>query len=247
METFEEYQGNTESHEAFLALLMYQIQSEPYQPSPPQNRRRSLSADNLGLYEAYLGMQATPNRRRSSMLPSHLPPRRPEAQLLQPNSEQITDTIQYGLLNLIRPIFNTATQRTDELAQTVRLNMINSYLKYMIQALLYILVVMLAYALITLCAKCLGFLIVPIALIWALHSAARGMHQPNNQLHIPNSHQTTSLATEATWTHAIHAFIDKTANYSLGFFSDFATSLANSSLLDRQITHIPDNSYNLGR
>ncbi len=235
--------------------------------SRPSGRRSGFSESNLGIYEIYCEQLTTPatvkKRRESFLLPpntptplniesdhtvaqrnsNQIPP--PAQTISQPSSEQIATTIQYGLLNLIRPTFESAPQRTAELAYTVRLNMINMYLKYVIQALLYFVAATLIFAIATGCAKFLGIMMLPFTLIYSLHLAAREMHQPHNRLHETNAHQDRSLIEGQDWATQIHGRIDRSANYSVGFFSGLTSRLANSSMFDKQIAHIPDNSSNL--
>lgn len=215
-----------------------------------RSKRRSLSESNLGIYAAFCELYTSPGqkerRRRSSILPVNTSPAQPVERVLpEPNSAQIATTIQYGLLNIIRPKFDNAPQRTEEVAHTVRLNMINMYLKFMIQALLYGLAAILVLTIVTLCTKFLSILLLPVILICALHMAARAMHQQHNQLHAPNAYQENSLVKDLNWGNALHGFFDRTSNYSVGFFSGFATFLANSPLLDKQIAHVPDNSQSM--
>ena len=119
------------------------------------------------------------------------------------------------------------------------------YLKYVIQALLYFVAATLIFAIATGCAKFLGIMMLPFTLIYSLHLAAREMHQPHNRLHETNAHQDRSLIEGQDWATQIHGRIDRSANYSVGFFSGLTSRLANSSMFDKQIAHIPDNSSNL--
>lgn len=246
---YDYYTHDEDSDAAFMELLSYQCSLTPNQ-ALQKNRRRSLSDSNLGIYAAFCELYTSPGqkerRRRSSILPANTSPAQPVERVIpQPNSAQIAATIQYGLLNLIRPSFDNAPQRQEELAHTVRLNMINLYLKFIVQALLYGLAAILVLTIVTLCTKFLSVLLPPITLICALHMAARAMHQPHNQLHAPNAYQARSLVENLNWGNTLHGLIDRTSNYSVGFFSGFATFLANSSLLDRQIAHVPDNSQSI--
>ena len=264
-----EYTPVRESDADFLELLrlMYTPDSPSQKNFSRRNstRRRSFSESNLDIYAVFCEQHTLKKGRRSSLLPSntsipvYLGLDNTVAQgaseqiaitvptVSQPSSEEIATTIQYGLLNLIRPTFESAPQRNAEHIYTVRLNMINMYLKYVIQALLYFVAATLILTIATGCAKFLGIMMLPFTLICALHLAAREMHQPHNRLHETNAHQDRSLieGEGQDWTTQIHCRIDRRANYSVGFFSGLTSRLANSSMFDKQIAHIPDNSSNL--
>lgn len=267
MDASYEYTPVRESDADFLELLtlMYTTDSPFQQNFSRRNstRRRSFSESNLDIYAVFCEQHTLKKGRRSSLLPSNTPipidlgldntvAQGASEQIAitvptgsQPSSEQIATTIQYGLLNIIRPTFESAPQRTAEQTYTVRLNMINMYLKYVIQALLYFLAAILILTIATWCAKFLGIMMLPFTLICALHLAAREMHQPHNHLHETHAHRDRSLIESQNWATPIHGLIDRTANYSVGFFSGITSRLANSSMFDKQIAHIPDNNPNL--
>lgn len=235
------------------------------------NRRRTMSDDDLaslGLYGVFSAHTRTPvsartsNRRpsnRRSSLELFRSTQQTETNLVsgpstpasatihpaQPTTEQISNTIQFGILNLLRTVPESGPQRASEVALRVRINMGNLYLKFIIQALLYLVTAMLLLTVVTWCCKISAFVLISLAMLGSLHMAARRMHQPDNRLHEENAHQAHSLFQGQNWTEKYHEIIDSSANYAVGFFSGLTRRLANTSALDQQIQHIPDNSLSM--
>ena len=252
---------------ALLAEYRGPTDSAPQENQINNNRRRSMSDDDLtslGLYGvfAFTADNRTPVRpKRGDIRPYH---RLSSPQILESNrqsltnpvpllatpssatihperpaSEQISNTMQYGILNVFRPVPESAPQRASELDLIVRINMGNLYLKFIIQALLYLLTAML---LLTVVSKISAFVLISGVMLGSLHMAARTMHQLDNRLHEENAHQGHALFQGQNWAEKYHEIIDSAANYAVGFFSGWTRRLANTSVLDQQIQHIPDNS-----
>lgn len=257
------------SNEEYFQLLAGNSPEEDNQACG--NRRRSISESGRsahGLYDVWTDGTQIPGRarnqdisqsnRRSSLAlftysrqsitnQVSLPTSPPRATInpTQPTAEEISHTIQYGILNLLRTAPESSPQRSSEVARIVRINMCNIYLKFIIQALLYVLAALLLLTLVTWCCKMPTLVLIPLAILAPLHMAARMMHQPDNRLHIEHAHQAHSLFQGQNWAEKLHTIIDSTADYTVGFFSEFTRPLANTSLLDQQIQHIPDNSLTM--
>lgn len=154
-------------------------------------------------------------------------------------------TIRYGLLNLVREPFASAPARDPQVIASLRLNMINLYLKYVIQALLYLLIAYLLWLTLSFCFQAPAFILIPLTILAALHLAARRMHQPDHALHDPDGYGFHSLTGPYDTVSNTSILIDKIANYSVGFFSGVATRLAETTVLDTQISYVPDNRFEL--
>lgn len=153
------------------------------------------------------------------------------------------ENIRYGLLNAFRTPSTTAAQRSSEEIHTLRLNMINLYLKYIIQTILYSLAAYLLWVILSACFQMPIYVLIPLVLVFALHLAARRMHHPDHALQENKGYTLHSLTGPYDAMSNACILIDKAANYSVGFFSGFANRLANSTLLDNQITYVPKNGF----
>lgn len=154
-------------------------------------------------------------------------------------------TIRYGLLNLVREPFASAPARDSQVIASLRLNMINLYLKYVIQALLYLLIAYLLWLTLSFCFQAPAFILIPLTILAALHLAARRMHQPDHALHDPDGYRFHSLTGPYDLVSNTSILIDKIANHSVRFFSGITTRLAATTVLDTQISYVPDNRFEL--
>ena len=132
-----------------------------------------------------------------------------------------------------------------EAAYTVRLNIITICLKFVIQALFYLLAARVLLTLLTLCFTLPLLLLVPGVSFLAIY-LAYNLQPPQNNLCVTDAHQTISLAEKyANWSTRLDKHIDHAANHSLRFFSGLTTRLANSALFDQSVgseqTRIPNN------
>lgn len=253
------YAPNSNAGDYLSGLALYYSSIEPAVPEKtPENRRRSLSDSQLpmpGIYAAYLEFQKTPKAQRRSSIRRSIQHRSMEGDIpvtyapalqienpAQLSPEQITTSIRYGLWNLWRAALQPEPQRSEAISQTIRLNMARIYFKYMIQALLYLLIGALCALVLFWCFKAPMVALIPLVIIFALHLAAQEMHQSDNLLHEPDAHLRHSLGQHQNWSTKIHNYIDYAANSAVSFFSPITNKIANSKTFDKQITWIPDNS-----
>lgn len=160
-------------------------------------------------------------------------------------AERVFSPTNLGLLNLCRtPPASHATDRSTVL--TMRLNMINTYLKFIIQAVLYILSALLLGTILSFTLQFSFKILVPVILLMVLQMAARNIHNPGNEFQNPDVHENLSLGDNLAWViDKKNMVIDKAANYTVGLFQPLTRRLAQSSFLDRQLAYIPDNRMKL--
>ncbi|MGV3740503.1 MAG: hypothetical protein ACO1N3_04345 [Gammaproteobacteria bacterium] len=150
-------------------------------------------------------------------------------------------TIRYGLFNLWREPSRSAPVRDAEASAALRLNMVNLYLKFVIQTLLYLLTAYLLWSALSLCFQVPTYILIPLTIIGALHLAARRMHQTDHELDDSNGYRFHSITGPYEVISDTNIIIDRIANYSVGFFSGFARRLSHTTALDNQITYVPEN------
>ena len=237
-------------------LLFEYIQSLSEGTSTPAQKKNNDETYHAGLstlIKEYFEADQNPSPQKKRMTAILLTPN--QGTPLQTTPQPNTDTSRYGLLHLFLAPANPIPQRSEEESANLRLNMINLYLKYMIQALIYFFLAFLVLKITLWCAQFFTFLLLPIILIGALHMAAVEMHKPNNRMHETNIHQNCSLFDRANlganvqqcMDATIH-FIDNSTNHALRFFSELNLGREYNrmvcTVLDIQIPNIPNNNFN---
>ncbi len=199
----------------------------PYSPTPNSSAKFS-----------------SPSRRMTPFRSSQ-PPATPRA---EPLAAQVFSRTNLGLITLLLSSPSSQHKRNPAVAQTVRLNMGKIYLKFIIQALLYLLTAYLFVSAITLCFKLSCTVLIPITILCALQQAARRMHAGRNRLHDENGSQNYSLTSDIKWTsNKFLGIIDGASNFALGLFSFIPERLAQTSVLNGQMSHITDYSTKASR
>ena len=203
------------------------------------NRGRTGRSSLLTAYMLLLGepqVSSPQSRRQSSQPPLTQPSPQPAA--VDPRLEE--QTISYGLLNVFRRPNATPVVREAEASATLRFNMINLYIKFVIQALLYLLAAYLLYVILQACFQMPLIILIPLILVSALHLAARNMHRSEHALLNEEGYNDHSLSGPFDVLANTCVLIDRAANYGVGFFSAYARRLADSTILDNQITYVPN-------
>ena len=157
---------------------------------------------------------------------------------------QIFSPQNLGLLNFARSQPTYVIKRPPEVANIVRLNMAKTYLKCIIEALLYLLITYFLGVALTFCFKLSPYILLPAIILCATQLAARKMHSFRNKMHESHPEKQISLARDCKWVgKKIQGLVDQASEFSLGLFAFVPEKIAKTSLLDRQMAYIPDNSY----
>ena len=201
-----------------------------------QEQEEKSRLNNTKKYDASPASSRTPQREQITHKSRSIPDKeRLAARLFSPAN--------LGLVTLFLPSLTSQHKRQDDVAHTVRLNMGRVYLKFVIQALLYLLSTYIFISAVTLFFKLPCMILIPIAILCALQLAARSMMYGINRLHAANADQNYSLTNDIIWaSNKFQGLIEHASNFALRLFTFIPERLAQTTLLDRQMAHIPDYS-----